>query len=348
VIPESRELSPAEAEAKHRGAGEDGAFSEVIVADRLPGHSAWQDPVAWFRALQTLLPELARDTLGIREHAPGVFVHVRARISANAELRGPCWVGAHASIEAGARVGPGTVIEDGAYVDEGAEVVESFVGPGTYVGALTELRESLAWGRALFNFRTGSFTEVSDEFLLGEIHDRASRRRKTPLPGRCAALAALVLLSPVVLVAWLRRAGKASLFTLHQGVRAPVSQHSDDLLETLVYRELEGVSGLWKRWPQLWNVVRGDFAWVGNRPLTRQQALELTSDFERLWLAVPPGLISLADAEECAEPWSDEGRAHASFYAAHAGFKTDWAILRRVLRRSAASARAPALAQTLS
>ena len=58
--------------------------------------------------------------------------------------------------------------------------------------------------------------------------------------------------------------------------------------------------------PQGRTHARGEFAWVGNRPLTRQQAAELRTDFERLWLAVPAGLVSLADAEGCDDPMGDE------------------------------------------
>jgi hypothetical protein len=60
-------------------------------------------------------------------------------------------------------------------------------------------------------------------------------------------------------------------------------------------------------------------------------AARLSNDFERLWLAAPIGLISLADAESCPECFSDEARAHASFYAAGANWRLDLAVLARAL-----------------
>jgi len=89
--------------------------------------------------------------------------------------------------------------------------------------------------------------------------------------------------------------------------------------------------GWLRRWPQLWQVACDEFAWVGNRPLNPSQAARLSSDFERLWLAAPIGLISLADAEGCDEIFSDAARAHASFYAAGANWRLDLAILARAL-----------------
>jgi lipopolysaccharide/colanic/teichoic acid biosynthesis glycosyltransferase len=106
------------------------------------------------------------------------------------------------------------------------------------------------------------------------------------------------------------------------------------MMETCRYRQLQGISGLWQRWPELWNIVRGEFAWIGNRPLTREQAGALENDWERLWLAVPPGLFSLADAEGCADPLSDEARAHASFYAVQKDRTVNWRILRRTFARA--------------
>ena len=87
-----------------------------------------------------------------------------------------------------------------------------------------------------------------------------------------------------------------------------------------------------RRWPQLLSVGRGDFAWVGNRPLSRNEAGKLTNDFERLWLDAPIGLISQADAEG-APNFSDDGRAHASFYAVQSNWRLDLTILRKALLR---------------
>jgi lipopolysaccharide/colanic/teichoic acid biosynthesis glycosyltransferase len=80
-------------------------------------------------------------------------------------------------------------------------------------------------------------------------------------------------------------------------------------------------------------VARGDFAWVGNRPLTPAETADLTTDYERLWLSVPPGLFSLADAMGCREPFGDEARAHASFFAVDPTPHKQARILARLLRR---------------
>jgi hypothetical protein len=160
VIPESRESTPEEARERYRKEGEAWlpAPSDIAVADRLPGDvaGAWATPAAWFEAARERMPAAAADRVGMREHAPGVHVHVRARLSPGARLVAPCWIGGDVWVGTGSVVGPGTVLEAAAYVDDGATVERSWVGPATMVGALTEVRDSLAWGRGLYRWTTGS------------------------------------------------------------------------------------------------------------------------------------------------------------------------------------------------
>jgi hypothetical protein len=335
IWPEARELSAGEARKKYR-ARHSGPWLEapddVTVMDHLPGGEPWKDPGDWYRSLRMRLPAVARQGVGQREVKPGVFVHARARVADSARLHAPCWVGAHAWVGSRSELGPGAILEGGCYVDDGATVVESWVGPGTYVGALTELRESLALGKGLCRWTWNTVTDVSDELLLGELRQRATRRRASSWAGRLAALLAMIAFSPVVMAGLARRQPGTRLFIAREAVRAPAADPEG--AETCLYRELTGVRGLWRRWPQLWNIVRGEFAWVGNRPLNRREAGELKTDFERLWLAVPPGLVSLADAHGCADLWGDEGRAHASFYAAKNDSRTDLQILRQAFGRA--------------
>jgi hypothetical protein len=334
VIPESRELTPAQARAKYQPGGAAGwlpAPLDVVslgALPQLPGRPLWESYAGWQAALLAWLPAGAQVKVGMRELAPGVYVGRRARVAASATLHPPCWVGEHAWVGPGAVVGPETVIEDEVYVDQGAEVVRSVVGPRTYVGALTEVRDSLAWGRVLLKLTTGSHTEVTDPFLLGEWGAATARGHASHLAGRVAALLALGLTSPLVLWAWGRNRGSGRpLFER----RVAVGSGSRPAGGGIVYYELGGCAGRGRRWPQLWSIVRGDFRWVGNRPLTAAQAAQLEGEFERLWLAAPTGLFCLADTLGSGEEFDEEARSHASFYAVDPDPRKNWRILRRAL-----------------
>jgi hypothetical protein len=341
VAADRAEVTVAEARAAGPGPGASGwlpAPHDVWLLDRLPQFPAmplWDSYADWHRALVEGMAQLGLGRVGMREMQPGVWVGLRTRVSQGARLEAPCWVGTQTLIGPEAVIGPGTVLEDGVYVDAGAQVTGSVVGPGTYVGAMTEVRCSLAWGRLLVNFATGSTTEVADAFLLGEV-GRGRRGPGGSVLGRLAALVGLVAGSPLLAVAWLRNSGTGRpLLARHHGV-VPGRATQD---ATFGYLELPVFQGWARRWPQLLNVVRGEMAWVGNRPLTPEQAATLESDFERLWLAAPAGVVSLADAEGCTEEFGDEAKVHAAFYAAQPGVGRDWTILRRALRQGSVGKR---------
>jgi hypothetical protein len=220
------------------------------------------------------------------------------------------------------------VVEDGVVVDHDAEVKESWVGPSTYVGAMTNLSRSLAWADGLLNHESGSFTEITDPFLLGDLRGDPGFSRSSPWYGRVAALVAALVSSPVVLAAALKNRGSAQPLFLGKRAVIPTAVVANAALREMNYSELSGLRGVARRWPQLWSIVRGDFSWVGNRPLTREEAVQLETEFEQLWLAAPVGFVSLADAFGCGDRFDDESRAHSSYYAVRASSRLDRAVLR--------------------
>ena len=152
--------------------------------------------------------------------------------------------------------------------------------------------------------------------------------------GFFAALLAGLLTSPLVLVAAMRNRGSGHLLFARRGAAVPTGVAANTAWRELEYAELNGFTGLARRWPQLWRIVGGEFTWVGNRPLTREQAGQLATEFEQLWLAAPIGLVSLADTFGCAARFDDEARVHSSFYAVRADGRLDRTILRWLLLRS--------------
>lgn len=339
VVAESRELSVGEARAKYRPVPATGWLPQphdVLVADRPPvsEDSPLIEAREWFSSLPKWLPRAREQRVGVREIEPGVWAGLRVRIEEGVTFESPCWLGEGAWVRAGAKIGPAAYVEDDVMIDHDAVVSESWIGPRTYVGALTHVHRSLAWGRGLLNFDTDSYLEVPDAFLLSELQPLPKTTTRSSWLGRLLALGCGVLTSPVALLAWGRSRREKSAFCAKRRAVLPVSAGTLATIREVEYQEFPGLSGLWRRWPQLWSIVRGDFAWIGNRPITREQAQELTSEFEQLWLAAPVGLVSLADVEGCADVFDDEARAHASFYAAQIGPKLDRQILRRLIFRT--------------
>ncbi len=160
-------------DAPPAGEWSDARVVKLNALPQLPQQPLWGSYRDWYAAQLALLPVVAAQRVGMREVAPGVFVGHRTQVAGDATLIGPCWIGANVFIGPKATVGPGSIIEDGSYIDGGAEIVGSVVGPQTYVGAFTELRDSFAWGNRLLHLGTGSLTEVTDCFLLGPVQSES-------------------------------------------------------------------------------------------------------------------------------------------------------------------------------
>lgn len=328
------ELSVVEARQQFNAGGPGwlAAPYDVVLADRLPSlpeQNLFASAAGFFAALKTWQPLAGPHRVGAREIAPGVWVGLRCKIEPTAKLVAPCWLGENVWVRDRATVGPDALVEDSAMVDSDAEIIASWIGPRTYVGVLTHVRNSLAWADGLLNHQTGSFAEITDAFLLGDLQGQRGFVRSSSWFGRCAALLAFLFTSPVLLFAWAKNRGAKNLLLQRRAV-IPTAMTGTTSLREMDYAELNGVGGLWRRWPQLWSVVRGDFTWVGNRPLTREQATRLENEFEQLWLAAPVGLVSLADTFGTGEQCDDETRVHASFYAVRGDGRLNREILRQL------------------
>ncbi|EEF63232.1 hypothetical protein [Pedosphaera parvula] len=195
VIEEARELTPTAARAKYQTGPRDEWLAEpndATVMDHFPGlthHPLFKDYAGTFSALQSWLPRAATmNRIGVREIQPGVWASVRASISPSAQLKGPCWIGENVRIGPRAMIGPMAIIEDRSLIMAESEVNNSIVGPETMVGRLTEVRNSIAWGNVLINWKMNSSVTIPDPFLLCALNRRAVKGAASGWMGQIASL----------------------------------------------------------------------------------------------------------------------------------------------------------------
>jgi hypothetical protein len=174
------------AAAGRNGGDGNGAFSQeagagaVVSLDHLPQQPdlpLFASYAAWFAAVINWIPRAAAspNRLGVREIRPGVWAGLHTRVSAGAELRAPCWLGEHVFVGSGAILGPMAVVEDRVLVEPGAKITDSIIGPETFVGEMTEVGSSLAWGDTLVNWKLNSLLKVPDTFLLRSLRSQPSK-----------------------------------------------------------------------------------------------------------------------------------------------------------------------------
>ena len=176
VVAAGAEPTRGEAENLYRPRGEAGwlpAPFDVVTMTHLPccDHLPLFESYAnWFGALLAWTPlALTPSRVRVMQVRPRIWIGSRSSVSPKAELNAPCWVGDQACIEAGAVIGPGTIIEDRSIVAGRSSVRQSWIGPDTFVGPMTSVTSSLAWGSRLINWQTDSSLHVPDPFLLSSL-----------------------------------------------------------------------------------------------------------------------------------------------------------------------------------
>jgi NDP-sugar pyrophosphorylase family protein len=158
---------------------------DAVLMSHLPGTPGlplFESYAAWYESLLAWLPRALTPTrVRVAEIRPGIWVGRRAQVSRAAELIGPCWIGDQVLVEPGAVIGPGAILEDRAVAERGARITQSWVGPDTFIGSMTAVADSLAWGDTLVNWRTDSYLRVPDPFLMCSLARPSSRPVHRPL-----------------------------------------------------------------------------------------------------------------------------------------------------------------------
>ena len=305
ISPESSELTPADAAARHTSFEHDAVLT-LESLPQAPDVPIIVDAESWHNSRTRLLPLLATNQIGAREISPGVWCGMKARVNNSAILRAPCWIGPNSMVGAEAIVGPHGYVESDSVIDAHATVENSTVGPRTYLGSMTHLGDSVAAGPILVNWRNKSLTRMTDAFLLSRLDPPQEALSSTA--GRLMALMFMILTIPLPLFALCRRPWRIKhVAVLPSGPGEPQ--------RTITYHEMPGLPGGLRRWPLLWRVVTGHFVWTGNPPLTPEEAGLLDGEFERLWLLAGPGIFTAPEAEGCVALWDDGARAHAALFA---------------------------------
>lgn len=171
VVEESRELTPAQALLKYPTSVAPSPLTNgIAVLDHFPGipeHSIFTSYASCFEALGKWLPHaITPDRVGVRQLSGNVWAGLRSRVAPTAEIHGPCWIGQNVFVGDRAIIGPNSIIEDNSFIEADVQVLNSHVGPDTFVGQFAELKESFAWGHTLINWKVGSAAIIPDSFLL--------------------------------------------------------------------------------------------------------------------------------------------------------------------------------------
>lgn len=242
---------------------------------------------------------------------------------ATAHLTEPLMIGNDVRLRDLCSVGPRAIIGNRVIVDRQAEITDSIVFDGTYLGAGIELKGRIAVGRRLIDPTDGTALDLDDTHLLAPLRvPGAGGEKLRRLAHRLVALLLFIVLCPLALLSLLvgyLHGGRMRRVTL-LGVRGPVSVGQ--------WQPGGNRSGLLCRfsldlWPMLGRVVRGQFWLCGQLPVRADEEDEV-----RTWPTYRPGLFSYADLRPDRED-PVQRRIEAAYYAHHRGWGEDLRILLR-------------------
>ena len=242
---------------------------------------------------------------------------------AAASLTPPLMIGNQVRLRGLSNVGPNAILGNRVIVDRQAEVRDSLILDGTYLGAGIEVQGRIVAGRRLIDPSDGTALDIEDTHLLAPLRQvGATGEKARRLVHRLVAFLLFIALSPLALLLMLMcwfRGGRYRREAII-GVRGPCT------VERWVNKGER--PGLFCRlslheWPLLARVVAGQLWLCGQLPVLAEERDELQH-----WPTYRPGLFTYADLRSHRED-PVLRRIEATYYAHHRGWAEDLRILFR-------------------
>lgn len=320
------------------------SFQVYQEAQQVYLHSAYAPDM---QELQTAadLPRVRFPSIEGQQIAPGIWVGPNHMIHPSARLAPPLCIGEGCSVGRDAELGPDAVLGSNVVIEDEATVQSSTILRKTYVGQLVNINRRVINQTLMIDTQTSESIQVVDAFLLAPVTRAAIstgrlERARTFLLAvillvvMLPALAATFVLSALASgslglaraqrvgrrAAELRSAGGAETYTLlaFQTCRKDGTQTS---LGRWIHR--------WQldRLPELWNVLQGDLALVGVKPLSQSEAAFLHEAWHFKRYDSPAGLTGLWYVQSLQDDNLDSTLIADAYYAATHTWRQDLRLL---------------------
>jgi lipopolysaccharide/colanic/teichoic acid biosynthesis glycosyltransferase len=266
------------------------------------------------------------------------------RIHPDAKIIHPVSIGSNSWIGQAVELGPSAVIGSSVVIDQGATVKNSIVLDDTYVGKLIHLENRLVNQDQLVDLYTNQHIQVTDPVMLGKTNPNFFMSSLKRFLDSCLALLLLLLFLPLVLsIGIVLMLTTRRVFTRVECNSPRFSRRhsgSTDTFELLNFntRKADGRPfrfGTWlERWevqrlPELLNVIKGDLALVGLKPVVTEAEKTLREAWrlEEEWAQAGfTGQWYLHTDEHSS---LEDSLIADSYYLAIRSSIQDWRILRR-------------------
>jgi NDP-sugar pyrophosphorylase family protein len=238
-------------------------------------------------------------SLSSRQIVPGVWVGLNHSIHPTVKIAPPVYIGENSYIGHEVELGAGTVVGSHVVIDDEATVSGSIILSETYVGQLVQILGRIVGPSTISDPESGETIEVVDPFLLSKVGAQSEGpNRLIAILNSATALVLLAVLSPLLLLLWvvslIGSAGRPVAHSPRVGQRISRDDGTPDLysFNLLAFQTRRRDSTFFpggrliERWElnrllELINVLRGDMALVGVKPLRPDQAALLTEEWHQ-------------------------------------------------------------------
>ncbi|MFN0158654.1 MAG: sugar phosphate nucleotidyltransferase [Bacteroidota bacterium] len=283
----------------------------------------------------------------------GIWVGRNAQVPGSVAFEGPTVIGDNCKIGKNVRIGKGTVIGDDVTVDAGTNIERTIVLPKTLVGQRSDIQNSIVLGNLLIDIQRNVFSVVKENLVLAEVPRTSAREAPYHFVNRVFGLVLIVAILPLICGVAMYLLARASfpLFSRTRRIGVDLHELSQGKLRLRVF-------DLWYLGPfkkassggrsdpatvlprplarlgNLINIITGDIALVGNRPMDPEFAFSITEEWQRTRFKCQAGFISLLDTIDTRTMAEEERSAIEGHYALHRQLRMDVEVIHGVVRRS--------------
>ena len=298
-------------------------------------------------------PAIRHSSLDSSCVAQGIWIGRNTVVHPSTRLALPVYIGENCLIGRDAEIGPNVIIGKNVIIDDEATIGNSTILDNTYVGQLVRAEQRVVNKGIVIDVETAEHTEIIDEHLLGSTHQTVAFNGLSRFIQAITALILLLITLPLTLPLALlsllatghifRPIPRAQSRTSDEAQPGPVTTFKLIRFST---RRIPGQPGSigrwlerleWHRLPELLNVVKGDMALIGVKPLAPGIAAQLTEDWQLRRNECQVGFSGLWYIQTQHGSDLDETLVADAYYAATRDWRVDgrllWQTPRAWLRR---------------
>ncbi len=284
-------------------------------------------------------------TLEGAQVSKGVWAGRNVAIHPSVQVAPWVYLNDNCMIDKDVQIGPDVVIGKSVIIDQGATVQDALILDHTYVGRLLNVQCKIVYKSLVIDFISGDHITLKDESLLAPTTSEPVNLGIRQAASVILALGLAAALSPFgLLIALLLALSGTGVLVKKEKSHTDLRWYSSfkekglrkfHLYQFQTRREDGSVSWLGKlleagqlhRIPELINVIKGDMALVGVKPLATKDVEQLTEDWQKVRFGEPAGITGLWYLQLSEDALFDQVLIADAYYTATRNMMGDLNIL---------------------